>query len=278
MAWRACYATAMPLRKGFSGGTIVAAALILCLSIGRPASAESGCPLLPGADVVVAGATAAGTLLAADGTEIVLAGLAFRQATDEAGESGAAVHLGDALSRLGTGTIRIAPEGAPDRYGRLHANAYLPDGRWLQAELVAAGLAVARPDGGTAPCMQKLLTAESAARMAEAGLWADSNFRVKRADDPSLFMRNGIYDLVEGRVVSVGYGSRMVFLDFGRNFRTDFTVMVPNALVPRLLDAGIAVDSLKGRAVRVRGVIEDSGGPAIRIADPLALEILDRAE
>ena len=70
----------------------------------------------------------------------------------------------------------------------------------------------------------------------------------------------------------------MVFLDFGRNFRTDFTVMVPNSLVPRLLEAGIALETLEGRAVRVRGVIEDSGGPAIRIADPFALEILDRAE
>ena len=55
---------------------------------------------------------------------------------------------------------------------------------------------------------------------------------VKSADDPSLLMRNGLYDLVEGRVVSVGYGSRMVFLDFGRNFRTDFTVMVPKSARP----------------------------------------------
>ncbi len=70
----------------------------------------------------------------------------------------------------------------------------------------------------------------------------------------------------------------MVFLDFGRNVRTDFTVLVQQSLVPRLLEAGIPVDSLVGRVVRVRGVIEESGGPAIRLADPLALEILDRTE
>jgi hypothetical protein len=70
----------------------------------------------------------------------------------------------------------------------------------------------------------------------------------------------------------------MVFLDFGRDIRTDFTVMVPNPLVPRLLEAGIAVEGLRGRDVRVRGVIEESGGPAIRIADPYALELLDRSE
>jgi hypothetical protein len=67
----------------------------------------------------------------------------------------------------------------------------------------------------------------------------------------------------------------MVFVDFGHDFRTDFTVMVARTLVPRLLEAGIALESLKGRAVRVRGVLEESGGPAIRLADPLELELLD---
>jgi hypothetical protein len=70
----------------------------------------------------------------------------------------------------------------------------------------------------------------------------------------------------------------MVFLDFGRSFRTDFTVMVPKTLEPGLVEAGIAVESLAGRVIRVRGVIEDSGGPAIRLTEPLALELLDREE
>ena len=267
-------------RKGLSGGTVPAAALILCFILLRLASAsdEPACPAAAGEEVLVAAVTAGRTLLTADGTEIVLAGLAFPQATDMASESDRDAMMADAVARLAIGPVRIAPEGPPDRYGRIHANAYLPDGRWLQAELVAAGLAMVRPEGASAACVRTLIDREFAARIAGTGLWADFNTYVKSADDPSLLARNGIYDLVEGRVVSVGYGSRMVFLDFGRNFRTDFTVMVPNTLVPRLLDAGIAVDSLEGRAVRVRGVIEDSGGPAIRIADPFALEILDRAE
>jgi len=32
---------------------------------------------------------------------------------------------------------------------------------------------------------------------------------------------------------------------------------------------------LTGRLVRVRGVIEESGGPAIRLGGPLALELMD---
>ena len=270
----------MRVCKGSSVGTAALAALVLCLTLVRPTSAMSqlACAILPGVEVVAAGVTAGGTLLAADGVEVVLAGLAFPQDADTASESHGPTAAAEAVTRLAKGPLRIAPEGPPDRYGRLHANAYLPDGRWLQEELVAAGLALVRPEGGIGDCVLTLLKREAAARASGAGFWADSNFLVKRTDDSSLLARNGLYDLVEGRVVSVGYGSRMVFLDFGRNFRTDFTVMVPNSLVPRLLEAGIALETLEGRPVRVRGVIEDSGGPAIRIADPFALEILDRAE
>jgi hypothetical protein len=270
----------MQLRKGPTGGMILAAALFLCVCPVGPgvAEAEPDCPVPPGQEIVVTRATAGGTLITADGAEIVLGGLAFPEVADPGSESDGLAAMIDAVVQLGTGTLHIAAEGPPDRYGRLHGDAYLPDGRWLQAELVTAGVARVRPDGRSPPCVRALLARESIARNAGTGLWSDSNFRVKSADDPSLLARNGLYDLVEGRVVSVGYGSRMVFLDFGRDFRTDFTVMVPNTLVPRLLEAGIALETSEGRAVRVRGVVEDSGGPAIRIADPFALEILDRAE
>ena len=65
------------------------------------------------------------------------------------------------------------------------------------------------------------------------------------------------------------------FLDFGPVYRRDFTVMIPNPVAARLAEAGFPVDSLKGRSVRVRGVVEESGGPAIRVYDPVAIEVLD---
>jgi micrococcal nuclease len=176
------------------------------------------------------------------------------------------------------GRHRLVSLGPADRYGRLPVLAFAPDGDLVQEALLRAGRAVVRHDGGSLPCMDRLMAAEAAARQAGTGLWGDVKFVAKATDAPSLSARNGLYAVVEGRIVSVGYGSRMVFLDFGRRFRTDFTVLVQQTLVSRLLEAGIPVDSLTGRVVRVRGVIEESGGPAIRLADPLALELLDRAE
>lgn len=266
----------MPLRKTRARRWVPAAAFVLCLAVPglAPAEPPAACSLRPGEEVVVTGLGDVSGLLTADGREVVLACVAFPQAVGNEVKTATET----AIARLASGQVRIVAVNPPDRYGRLRAHVVLGDGRWLQEELVRAGLALVRPDGTPTGCVTALLAAEALARAEAAGLWADSNNSVKVADDPSLLAENGVYHVVEGRVVSVGYGSRMVFLDFGHDIRTDFTVMVPNLLVPRLVEAGIAVEGLRGREVRVRGVIEESGGPAIRIADPYALELLDRSE
>ena len=67
----------------------------------------------------------------------------------------------------------------------------------------------------------------------------------------------------------------MIFVDFGRDFRHDFTVLIPMDLADRLVASGLDPDGLIGRRIRVRGVIEDAGGPAVRIHDPDEIEVLD---
>ena len=209
-----------------------------------------------------------------DGMEIVLAGITALRPDPMSQPKGP----GSPWPTLAEEQFRLVAAGPPDRYGRTPMLAFDAKGNLLQERLLRAGTAVVRPGSGAIRCMERLSAAEAAAREAGAGLWRTPGIVARATDPTSLSARVGLYALAEGRIVSVGYGSRMVFLDFGRSFRTDFTVMVQQSLVPRLLEAGIAVDSLQGRVVRVRGVIEESGGPAIRLTDPLALEILDRAE
>ena len=194
--------------------------------------------------------------------------------TMPAGESwsGAASRLLDQLAR--GKNVAIAPAGS-DRYGRLHADMRLADGRSLAGELVAAGLARVRPLAGENGCVERLLGQEAAARRAARGIWAGPDFAVRAADDPSLLQRSSLYEIVEGRVLSIGHGSRLVFIDFGWDFRRDFTVLVSPELARRFAESGWPVDRLKGRLVRVRGLIEESGGPAIRLNDPIELELVD---
>jgi hypothetical protein len=70
----------------------------------------------------------------------------------------------------------------------------------------------------------------------------------------------------------------MTFLDFGRNFRRDFTVMVPQEVAGDLAASGLALDALVGKRVRVRAVIEESGGPAVVLDDAKALVVIDKAD
>jgi endonuclease YncB( thermonuclease family) len=182
-----------------------------------------------------------------------------------------------ALAALVAGrTVTLATiDPQSDRYGRLRAHLGLADGSWLQAVLVGRGLARVRAQSDEMPCFSALVAEENEARAAGRGLWQHDEYAIRAADDPSLRDRKGLYEIVEGRVVSVGHGRRMIFLDFGRDYRRDFTIMVNPGVAERFAETGLAVDDFAGRVVRVRGVIEESGGPAIRINDPAEVEFLD---
>ena len=255
---------------------------VLLLATAGPALADDGslvadpCGPANGPPVAVARVVDGDTLSLADGRTVHIAGIEAVKADSAAAP--AAVLAWEArreIARLVDGTpVTVSPApAAADRYGRLHAAVRLADGRSLGEVLVAAGLARVRLFPGEKPCLANLFAAEAGARSAPRGLWALPDFAVRQAGDPSLPAQTGLYELVEGRVASVGHGKYMVFLDFGRDYRRDFTVMVPNAMVRAL---SLPADAFKGRRVRVRGVIEASGGPAIRLGAPEEIELLDR--
>ena len=109
----------------------------------------------------------------------------------------------------------------------------------------------------------------------QQGVWAGHEYAIWKADDASLKGQNGLYELVEGRVVSVGARSRFTFIDFGRDWGRDFTVMLTASLAADLAKATTPVASLVHQRVRVRGVIEARTGPLMRIESPAQIELLD---
>ena len=141
-------------------------------------------------------------------------------------------------------------------------------------EMIAAGFARVRPYPNEVPCIARLLELEEAGRAAKSGLW-NREFAILDANDPSLIARNGLYVVVEGFVLSVGQGNRVDFLNFGHFWQRDFTVLVSAPIAATLTENGMDTAALAERRVRVRGVIEESGGPSIRLNDFRELEILD---
>jgi endonuclease YncB( thermonuclease family) len=213
------------------------------------------------------------TLKLADGSTIRLAGIDAPAFAGEDGGSGPAAALLRGLIAKASATM--TPTGtAPDRYGRRHAWVFAGE-RSAQEALLAVGFARARWYPGETDCFAAFLAAEQPARAANLGLWATPAYAIRQADDPSLLDQNGLYAVVEGKVVSVGHGSRMTFLDFGPVYRRDFTVMLTPAIAEKL---NANADGFANRRVRVRGVIEASGGPAIRLNDPAEIELIDTGD
>ena len=159
-----------------------------------------------------------------------------------------------------------------DRLGRVLAQVRTADGRLVQRELVAAGLAWAFPDGLDRASAGELLAAEAEARAARRGLWAEPSLAVQNADrvtaEPLRFA------VVEGRVARIGRSEAFGYLDFGAG-RRDFTVRIPAAALANFRRAGLEPDRLAGRRLRVRGWLFEAGGAMMEVEEALHIEVLE---
>jgi len=190
---------------------------------------------------------------------------------------GAAATARAALDALIAGqTLSLTPAGEPDRYERTPAQATLPDGRDLAAALVESGWAMVWPREGQTADFTALFPAEERARAENAGAWADGVFEVFEPDPNTLAQRLDGPVIIEGRIVSTGEGRNdRLYLNFGLDWRTDFTLSATRRVRADFEEAGRALDTLDGAVVRARGWLYAENGPMIALAHPAQLEVLD---
>jgi hypothetical protein len=123
----------------------------------------------------------------------------------------------------------------------------------------------------------ELLSRENTARRAKLGLWASSYYDSLDADNPAdVLAEQGHFALVEGKVVSVRESGATIYVNFGRRWSKDFTVTILKRNARNFTAAGLEPKTLAGRRVRVRGWIEERGGPWIEAARPEQIELTDR--
>jgi hypothetical protein len=202
-----------------------------------------------------------GGFLTDDGVEVRLSGVL---ATDIAST---------ALSEvLRSGPLTIAAKPEPDRYGRVLGNVFASN-VWVQSELLRRGEVRASPDLANGPCANLLLKAEEEGRRARAGHWGDGTFRVLTPE--GLRNRTGTFQIVDGRVVSATVTMGRAYINFGPDYRTDFTVTVSPDDMRSFRRARFDVPGLSGKRIRVRGWLEFYNGPEMEVATPAAIEVLD---
>jgi endonuclease YncB( thermonuclease family) len=167
-----------------------------------------------------------------------------------------------------------------DRYDRALAQVYLLDAKgnkqiWLQEEMVRQGWTRVYTWPDTWQDSQKLYLAEEEARAAKRGIWANRYYAVRTPDADKLAQDMDSFQIVEGLIVSTADVKGQIYLNFGSNYRTDFTVTVEKRDRKRFENDGLSLLDLHGAKVRVRGWIEMSNGPVIYLDHPERLEILN---
>ena len=162
-----------------------------------------------------------------------------------------------------------------DRHGRVLAHLVrVSDGAWLQGELLAAGLARVYTFPDNRALANDLMALERQARADHMGLWALPYYALRSADTVRFDV--GTFQVVADRVVDVAKVKKNIYLNFGADWRSDFTIKINTRLEAMFRNAGVDVLSLKGQRVRVRGWIKEQNGPMIEIDHPERLEIIAR--
>lgn len=83
----------------------------------------------------------------------------------------------------------------------------------------------------------------------------------------------GALVIVVGKITSTGRAAHRVFLNFGADYKTDFTVTVPEEAWSAWPGGAPFLRRLKGEKVRVRGVLTERNGPSLEGVSPAQIEV-----
>lgn len=167
-----------------------------------------------------------------------------------------------------------------DRYDRALAQMYLLDDAgepdmWVQEEMIRRGFARVYTWPDTWQDSDILYAAEREARAAKRGIW-DHPFYAIRTPNPDMLAQDvDSFQIVEGFITSTADIRGLTYLNFGADYKTDFTIAIERKDRKRFLKAGIDPLALEGARVRVRGWIELKNGPMVWLDHPERLEVLE---
>lgn len=166
--------------------------------------------------------------------------------------------------------VRLESVGiGKDRRGRMVAMVYEGD-TWLQAAMLREGMAWVYTFDDSRKYANDLLAAEHAAEMAQRGVWSEAEYAVLTSEETSMHL--GEFRLVEGKVAAMAEVRGHYYLNFGNDWKTDFTLVIDKNAAKNFDTAWI--ESLVGKTVRARGWLFQKNGPAIALSHPEQVEIM----
>lgn len=231
------------------------------------------CPPATGIEVSVDSALGADTLRLDDGRIVKLAGIAIPPAAQPDSRVFLNRHLQGKRAKLSP----LAP--LPDRYGRVIARLTFMQGeqtRWIEQDLIKAGLALAALTPGETACFPALLASESQARRDHEGYWGvDGSLRFAASNRDAIEAAVGRFIVIEGKIIRVSVRDYAIFLDFGEDWKRDVTIMLRKAERNRVEAALGPMKDVMGRTVQVRGIIAPGASLRLRLTSPDQFRVIE---
>ena len=159
-----------------------------------------------------------------------------------------------------------------DRHGRHLAHLYRDDGLWVQGALLEAGMARVYSFADNRALVAEMLALEREARAARRGIWADPYYAIRTPFEAGDYIDS--FQVIEGQVQDVAIVRGRAYLNFGADWRSDFTISLAPDVLRRFAREGVDPEIYEGRAVRVRGWLKSFNGPMIEASHPEQIEVL----
>jgi len=214
-----------------------------------------------------------GSVVFADGRAAHLEGVRLPAGADDrapqsfADQALAALNL---MAKAGPLKLTAVPP-KEDRYDRVRGQLFNAKA-WVQSELLSRGLARVMIAPDRTECARELFAIEARARVAKAGLWSSSAYAVRRPDDVRKDV--GTFQIVEGKVLNASLRNGRAYLNFGTDWKTDFTMTVDPEDMKNFRSTGVDPRDYVGQTIRVRGIVQWLNGPEIEVANPQSVEVV----
>ncbi len=143
---------------------------------------------------------------------------------------------------------------------------------WVQGMLLSLGLTRVRTTEYNPEMAEQMLRLENTARKAKAGLWEMEAYKTLSPLEAEKHI--GSYQIVEGVIKSVSLRKNRIYLNFGNNWRKDFTVSISAFDRKKFTKQKIELQGWQGKRIRVRGWIDSYNGPYMEINHPERFEPL----
>ena len=179
----------------------------------------------------------------------------------------------DALSTLALNkTVHLYYGGRKmDRYGRTLAHLFLDDGTWLQGEILKQGMARVYSFADNRSVVMQMLTAEQEALKNKKGIWNLDFYKIKSQENSGKDINS--FQIISGKILDVATVRNTVYLNFGDDYKTDFTIVISGRVRKMFEKMNIDLASLQGKSIFVRGWLKYYNGPTIDLTHPEQLVV-----